>query len=217
MDKTLKISEVCHQSGGIAVVVGPDKTRLVISYDMASRYHLQEGVILTSAQLEKLKQEADLFQCDNRAARLLAQRDHSIGEFKEKLRRLRFSSTSITVVTKKYKAKGMLDDAHFAYKAARSLLDRRPCGRAYMVAHLQKRRIDPDLAAKTADLLLKDWQQSELALRALQSRWPRVAQFELEVARRKAYNYLARRGFGYEAAKAAFDQLWSGKQEEPRD
>ena len=40
---------------------------------------------------------------------------------------------------------------------------------------------------------------------------------DLEVARRKAYSYLARRGFGYSAAKEAFEQLQERDREETGD
>ena len=74
--------------------------------------------------------------------------------------------------------------------------------------------IDRDLAEKTAQMVLSEVDEKEQALRALRKRWTRLGQFELETARNKSYNYLARRGFSYDAAKRAFEQLIN---EQPKD
>ena len=60
---------------------------------------------------------------------------------------------------------------------------------------------------------MSDRDETELAIRALQSRWRRWSEIDVETARKRAYNYLSRRGIGYQAARAAFEEL-SGKTDE---
>ena len=130
------------------------------------------------------------------------------------------ASTTNDVVKKtirKYCRQGVLDDAVFAYHQAEKLVNRRPCGKSYLTAFLQRKRIDRQLAQQTAEQVLEGNDELQLAAAALLQRWREYRQFELEVARRKAYNYLARRGFGYEATKAAFEQIQRRQKEETED
>jgi len=169
------------------------------------RFRLVEGVVITPAQLEKLKFESELYSCDNQAARYLALRDYSTGELKTKLYRKKYSNDVIQAVIYKYQKQGIVDDSHYAYKRAQKLIEERPCGKSYLIAHLRRKKIDRDLAEKTADIIFKEQEETELALASLNKRWHLFNQFELEVARKKSYNYLSRRGFGYEAARQAFE------------
>ena len=63
------------------------------------------------------------------------------------------------------------------------------------------------LATGIVEEVLAAHRMQDLAVAALERRWREYRQFELETARRKAYNYLARRGFTYEQARAAFDYI----------
>jgi SOS response regulatory protein OraA/RecX len=56
-----------------------------------------------------------------------------------------------------------------------------------------------------------------LAVASLERKWNSLKQFDLERARTKAYTYLSRRGIGYAAAKAAFEQLTNRDNEAGND
>ena len=118
-----------------------------------------------------------------------------------------FGPEAVRAAVGKFRRNGFLDDTAFARKLAEQTLERSPAGRAYLVAVLRKKRIGRSLAERTVDLVLHDTDEEEIAVRALQKRWSQYRQLELESARRKAYNYLSRRGIGYAAARAAFDKL----------
>jgi regulatory protein len=178
---------------------------------------LVEEVVITQSQLKILREEAELYRCDRQVARLLAMRDHSVGELKVKLHLRKYSGAVVQTTLRRYRRNGSLDDTRYAMASARSLLTRRPCGRGYLCAYLQKRKISRDLAEQTAEALLTSEDTDDLAAAALEQRWSSFSQFELETARSKAYNYLVRRGFGYASAKAAFEKLWRDTEEEPEN
>ncbi|MFQ6008462.1 MAG: regulatory protein RecX [Candidatus Zixiibacteriota bacterium] len=203
----IRILKLTRSASEIAVTVSSLDTPVIVSEELVHRHRLKEGIVITRSQLARLQSEAELYRCDCEVARLLAIREHSIGEIRIKLARKNFSPGIVRQVVKKYKDRGLLDDARFAVNLAKNLIDHRPSGKSYVVAYLRKKLVDRSLAEQTADALLEGTEEPELALRALKSRWSEFRQFELEVARRKAYNYLARRGFGYEAAKEAFEHL----------
>lgn len=206
-----KIKEI---SGGLALTITGEEEPLLISLEAALEHRLVEGIVLTEGQLRTLHLDSQRFLCGRKAGDLLAMRDHSVGELIGKLRRKGFSREVIEPIVSRYRKMGTLDDARFAAAAGQSLINRRPCGRSYLIAYLQKKQIERRLAEQTADMLIPGGDDSTSAVAALRDRWSRISQFELETAQRKAYNYLSRRGFGYAASKAAFDQLWADKNED---
>jgi len=197
----------------ISTLDGP----VVVPELVVHRYRLKEGIVITPSQLKILRSESELFRCDQTAARMLAAREHSVGEIRAKLSGKRFSPKMIQQIVKKYKDQGILDDAHFAHRYGQNLLSQRPCGRPYLVASLRRKLIDRSLAEQTAEALLAGEDEKELAAAALAKKWGEYRQFELEAAKRKSYNYLARRGFSYEAAKRAFEQLQRRQTEVPKN
>lgn len=206
-----RLLKIRPDRGGMALEITDEPEPLFVSVEVATRRRLAEGTVVTPAQMEQLRGESQSFLCERKAGDLLAYRDHSEGELAGKLRRRGFQTEAIKSALEKYRQMGALDDARFAHTVASSLLDHRPCGKPYLIAFLQRKRISRDLAEQTAEMLLGATDDHTRAVAALESRWSRISQFALETARQKAYNYLSRRGFGYGAAKTAFDQLWQSE------
>lgn len=197
---------------GVISIAGREEP-LTISLDAILDLHVVENTVITPSQLERLIDEAGLFACDREATRLLSMRQHAVGELRLKLRRKEFRPEHIKEAINRLKRQGVLDDDHLALRLSEKLLARRPCGRAYLVAYLQRKHIERELAERTAQVVLGSQDETSTATEALQARWPRLREFELETAQRKAYNYLARRGFGYAASKAAFERLQKSENE----
>jgi SOS response regulatory protein OraA/RecX len=217
MEEKIRILKLSRSASEVSVTISALDEPVVVPEHIVHKHSLKENIVITPSQLEMLRTESELFLCDRTAARMLAVREHSTGEIRTKLARKSFTPDAIRRIIRKYKDRGVLDDARYAHRLANQLLKQRPCGRAYLVACLQRKKIDRSLAELTAEETLAGKDEKELAKAALGKRWNEYSQFELEVARRKSYNYLARRGFGYEAARAAFEQLLERRKEVPRD
>ena len=84
------------------------------------------------------------------------------------------------------------------------------------MAVLQRKYINRALAEQVVGNLLANEDETDLAVAALERKWHQLAEFDVETARRKAYNYLSRRGIGYAAAKDAFENL-SARSKEVRE
>jgi regulatory protein len=134
-------------------------------------------------------------------------RPHSVGELTEKLKRHGFQPELITKVLKKFRLMGALDDDKYALSLAERMLEQRPCGKSMLLAHLYRKKIERELAEQVVEMVLRGREENELAKASLQKRWSVLGQIELETARRRAYNYLSRRGFSYQAARTAFEEL----------
>jgi SOS response regulatory protein OraA/RecX len=217
MPSELHIKEVTQVRGEYQLKVSTLTQPLVITAELLEKHRLKEGVVITDGQLKQLQREAEEALCDRELGRLLAMRGHSVGEVRAKLARKKFGLNVIGRMVRKYIKQGLLDDAHFAHTYAKRLLERSPCGRGYLIAGLRRKLVDRALAEKVADALLSGHDEAELAMAALQKNWSRIGEFELETARRKAYNYLSRRGISYRAAKTAFETLYNAKRESRND
>ena len=207
MAEEIRLNEIRFQAVSVVVEVSILEEPLVIDLETAHRFRLAAGTVITPSQLAALEAAALRYACRNEATRLLALRPHAVEELRLKLRRREFPDEIVGETIDDFKQRGVLDDAQYAHELAQSLVARKPCGRAYLVGHLQSKHIDRFLAAEVADVVLGPEDATELAIRALSARWREFGQFDLETARRKAYNYLARRGFTFDATQAAFESL----------
>lgn len=144
----------------------------------------------------------------HQAMSLLAQRPYSIGEFKRRLRHKGVAAGLISDLVSDFKSQGLLGDYDYALFYTRMLLLRRPAGKAYMIADLQRRQVPRLIAEKAVAEVLSEVDETDIALRLLEKRVSALSKFDLETARRKAYTYLARRGIPYGAAKKAFEKLF---------
>lgn len=210
MNDPVRIVRMKERAGVYQIQLSDRSDPIAVDPLIVAKHRLKEGIVLTAPQVQDLVREAALAACDREVARLLALRPHAIGEIRLKLQRKQFEPDAIAQTIRKYEQKGLLDDAHVAMTLARVTLERHPAGRSYLVAVLRKKMIGRDLAEQTADMMLGDRDETEIAYSALQQRrrlFFASSEIEVETLRRKAYTFLSRRGIGYAAAKAAFERL----------
>ncbi|MDF1544209.1 MAG: regulatory protein RecX [bacterium] len=214
MAKTAEITELKRTERGVLIRISSLEEPLLLSPSTVINSKLEKGVVVTESQIAIIVREARVYACDRVTLRILARRPHSIGELKTKLWFREYEQDIIDEVIKKRKKQGLLDDVKYAYLVGRSLLERKPCGRSYVLSHLMKRKVEKKVADDVVKTLFEGKDTEELAIAALRKKWWRFGQLELETARTKAYNYLARRGFGYQAAKTAFEYLYNEEKKE---
>jgi len=217
MSDQIRIDRVKVWAGLYRLEISGLTEPIVISRQLLEKHRLKQGIVITPAQLAQLRDEAELAACDREVARLLAMREHSVGEVRIKLVRKKFADSAIKHVLKDYLDRQLLDDAHYAQVLVRRIQQRNPAGRSYLIGSLRRKQIDGALAERTVDFIQDGQDQTELAVRALEKRWSRFSQFDLETARRRAYNYLSRRGIGYREARAAFEKLYDDTNKENND
>lgn len=206
--KTIKISKMRHLTGVYRLEITGLDEPLVVPELVVHQHRLKEGIVLTEPQLEQLVVEAEMVRCEQTVSRMLGMREHTIGELRQKLKRKKFSENAINPAIKKHIAAGLLDDERLAHSLARRTYKRKPSGRSYLIATLRRKYVDRDLAARAVDNLLESQDEMAGAVHALQQKWPHPDQIDIESVRSKAYSYLSRRGFGYQAARDALTQLF---------
>ncbi|MCP4567319.1 MAG: RecX family transcriptional regulator, partial [FCB group bacterium] len=146
------------------------------------------------------------------AESLLARRNYSVGEFKERLRQKEIGLDLIKQIVAEFRQLDLLDDFRYGQMRVRSVIRRKPAGRGFLIADLQKRLVPRDIAEKVVTEALKDSDEIEMAVELLEKRRAAFTKFDLETKRRKAYTYLSRRAISYGASKAAFDMVFGKTQ-----
>ena len=186
---------------------------VIVPMELVNREFLEEKMMISAVLLNNINDKAEELQCEAKAVAILSRRDHSVGELKRKLRQKKFSEDAISRVVSIYKKSGLLDDKSYAEKVVSRQLAEKPSGRPYLISLLMSKLITRELAEKTVQSLYQSENELGLAISALGKRWNQYSQFELEEARRKAYNYLSRKGFSYGIAKDAFELLRQQQEE----
>jgi regulatory protein len=171
------------------------------------RLNLSEGLSFSLAEYRLLCEELAVSHAVFLAESILARRAHSIGEFRQKMTRKEIPGRLIAQIIEDFKTRGFLDDRRFAMLRVRSLLSRKPAGRALLVSDLRKKFVPRDVADEVVTELLAGEDQSVLAQRLLEKRRLYFLKFDVETARQKAYTYLSRRAIPYGAAKEAFEKF----------
>ena len=136
----------------------------------------------------------------DKALRSLALRAHSEKEIMEKLMHAGYDEREIAKAMAKLIEYNLLDDAEFAAQWAASRA-RRGLGQYRIAQELRQKGIDPETAGNAMgqideEVLLKN--ATELAEKHLRRGG--------DTARRRAFDALIRRGFGYALAKDAVEQ-----------
>lgn len=184
-----------------------DERAVILTKDILLKYELRAGDEISDFKLKSIVVESDSLRARVYIDYLLAMRSYSTGLLKVKLEQKGFDLSVIKSVLLDYMNRGLLDDRKFARQLVESMLRNQPAGRGYIVARLQQKYIGRKLAGEVADELFSGINESDLALRVLRKRWSYFSKFELDIARRKAYNYLSRRAINYRAAQQAFDAM----------
>jgi len=155
-----------------------------------------DGEASSSAQKRRRRPEPSATQ---RAIGLLTRREHSRRELARKLVVRGVEALDAQVVIDKLAAAGWQDDTRFAESLVRSRAAG-GYGPAYIRAELGTHALPSEVIAAALESFEGDWAENAWAL--VSRRFPEVRAGDRDV-RRKALDFLLRRGFAMEHARAA--------------
>lgn len=134
-----------------------------------------------------------------KALRLLAVRDRSEAELRERLRQSGFPEERIAAVLARCREQGYLDDARFARSRALSLMQSGRAVGSRLLADLSRRGIPPEAAREAVEETAREVDPEELARELRRRRFPGFDYARAEEReRRRAVNFFLRRGFSLE-------------------
>ena len=146
--------------------------------------------------LDPAKARARVFQ---RAAKLLAAKQRSVEELREKLSTTRGATRPvIDEVITRLREYGFLDDAKFAQIYASLRLRERPLGRRRLQRDLWLKKIDKQTAETALDEVFESTPEEELIERAIAKRIRLRGKPKTREDAKKLFDHLIRQGFEFE-------------------
>ena len=195
------------KKGRLLLITLSDGTEYELLPHLVKQHNLSKGSAIDKTLLIKLQNESNLFRANRYIEYLLARASYSYGTLRQKMLEKGYHPEIVKKVLANFTRLGLIDDRQFTQNYVRNLLSRKPAGKSFIIAQLRKKHISASMAQSIVDEIFGDIDETELALKLLRQRWRHFSKFELETARRKAYNYLSRRSISYRAAKSAFEKI----------
>ena len=197
-----RVSAVARRAGCVSARVGRKATPPLLA-DAAARIGLVEGSAWTEALREAVAKEIDAGKARAYAVRAAVSRPMSKKQLETRLTRRGLERGRARAVAEELEERGVLNDAAFAHAAASSELSRKPAGKSLLINKLRGKGVDDKTARRAVEDVVRDREYDaktgamELAKRKLRS----LARLEPEVAQRRMYGMLARRGFEAEICR----------------
>lgn len=160
------------------------------------------GEEITEEQLDTLLQRSQYNRARERALYLLGLRDYACGELQKKLYTEAPPAIAAAVIVRLQEV-GLLDDARYARRLARHLMEQKQYPRRRIEQELRQRGMDAYIIADAMAELDGDDLQQALAL--LQKKY--YNKLDTPEDRRKVMHALARRGFSYGAIHGAMERM----------
>ena len=149
-----------------------------------------------SAPLDPAKARERVFQ---RAAKLLAAKQRSVEELRERLLETRGGTTAIVdEVIARLREYGYLDDAKFAQSYASLRLRERPIGRRRLERDLSLKKVDKETTNAALNEVFESMPEAELIERAIAKRIRLGGKPKSRADAKKLFDHLLRQGFGFE-------------------
>ena len=191
------------KKGAVVTLNGEEK--IFVSRALLIEREFTEGLSLQRDELAQWLLPRQYPEALNLAVSLLAQRARSSGEIEQKLRDRFYLPETVEMVLYKLEKEHFLNDEAFAMEYA-AALSRRQTGRARIAQDLRRKGIDPALIQRALEAL--DEEESDDAAFTLARKL--LKRYEREADPRKAMQKLlmamARRGYGFEEARAAAER-----------
>ena len=148
------------------------------------------------------------------ALELLGVRDRSVKEMRDCLRRRRCADDVIAQVVIDFESMRMLDDRAFARRWIENRIEHRPEGVLKLILDLTRRGVDRKMVEEVLAEFNDHVGSEEAALLLLNRVKHRYRGLEHDVARRRIFGLLARRGFDSVTARAAVNRVLEETEQE---
>jgi len=128
----------------------------------------------------------------------------------KKIKKTHYSTDDIKKVIEKLKEMDLLNDKKFIEDYVSFYLKNNPKSQKVLILELRKKGVDENLISEY--FFQNQVDEEELAFLLLKKRWPRWAGIDKKKRLKKAFDFLARRGFSFDISRKTVEKLsQSGK------
>jgi len=181
---------------------------LSLSLTLVAQAGLRRGDVVTAERLGTLRQADERRQALDAALRLLAYRPRSEGELRARLARRGLPPGAVEEAMEHLREQGLLDDGAFARYWVETRQQASPRGRRL----LRRELLAKGIAVDTARQAVAAAAEEEAARRAAEKKARSLHDLDYPTFRRRLGQFLLRRGFPYDTARALVDELWRESQ-----
>jgi regulatory protein len=180
--------------------------------EVCLRFDLRVGRELSAEQLDAILGAEAQRRCLESALRLLAYRQRTEAELRERLLKKRVASQVVTETIERLRTAGLLDDAQFARNWVEGRNERAPRSRRLIAQELRARGIARTVVERETATV----DESEAAYRAAERRARALSQSSYADFRQRVGGLLLRRGFAYDLVRETINRLWQEREEKRR-
>lgn len=175
-----------------------DFEKLEIYYDVYLNASLFKGDDLSLKRIEELKLTNAEYEIKNSAFRYLSNRNHSILELKNKLKKKGYDTTVIGKVIDDLKDKKYLNDQTFAENFVRNRVDRRKEGVMKITSELYKKGITREIISDVTESIKENPKNIENAIELGKTKLEKIqkrGEYDYNKIKSKLFLFLKGRGF----------------------
>jgi len=179
-----------------------------IGQEEAVRAGLRNGLELTPADVERLRERDEAAGYFNDALRFLSFRPRSLSEIERYLHGRGADEVKVTEALERLKRTGLVDDEAFARYWVENRDAFSPRGSRALQAELRAKGVGREHIAEALAEAEDEVSEDERAYQAALKRARSLSRADEESFRRRLYGFLQRRGFDYETTRKTTDRLW---------
>ncbi|MEM1268549.1 MAG: RecX family transcriptional regulator [Bacteroidota bacterium] len=192
-----------------------DRFAFGLHRDLLAEHRLAKGDELTAerqAELVALDRRSKAF---NRALHYIGYQPRSERQVRTKLREVGFNEEEVDFAIGRLHHYRYLDDEAFARTFARSRLEGKAYGPSRVILELTRKGVARSIAESVVADLAEDDEVRERAATLAAKRWRQLArETDVRKRRKKVFDYLARRGYGFDEARSAVEHAERGEEGE---
>jgi regulatory protein len=173
--------------------------------EIVSRLGLEKGKDLTEGRVKEVLSQKAESEAKNVALRFLSFRRRTEKEIKDKLKKKGFDEKTIKSTIDKLKQYDLINDSEFAAAWVRERLTYKPRGKKLLAQELWRKGIRKEIIDQVTGELCQD--EDKPAIELLEKIKGRYKNLVPQVARRRMYGLLIRRGFSYETVNNALQSV----------
>jgi regulatory protein len=197
-----------------ASVFVDDQFAFGLQADLVVEEGLRKGQPITAARSAELVAKDGGLRARRVALDYVAGRARTEAEVRRKLARKGFSESDADGAVDKLLGYGYLDDESYALDFVKSRHASKGYGPSRLRQDLRRRGIAPPLIDKALAQLEEEADLDDAAYEHAEKRWRRLSgEDDLRKRRKKTYDYLLRRGYGFDDARRAVERVEAAENE----
>jgi regulatory protein len=176
--------------------------------DTILKYGLHVNNDYSKTVLNEIKDYDEYIFGKDIALNYLSYRIRTVSELKKKLKEKKVSVKTTEKILKYLEESGLINDEEFARVLIEDRIKRKPVGIRVLKQKLYEKGVPKQIGEKVLENVFNNVDEKQLALINFKKLYPKIKDKEKQVQKKKTYEYLTRKGFGYDViSEIVYEEL----------